>query len=60
MVDDREDKRRGQAVLMKFLQGVEDGTESRLEGLDDAIVLVVRTLRDQASGVVGEEVVVIP
>ena len=60
MVDGREDKRSGQAVLTKFLQGVEDGTEPRLEGLDDAIVPVVRTLRDQAPGVVGEEVVVVP
>jgi len=59
MVDGREDERSGQAFLTKFLQGVEDGTEPRLEGLDDAIVPVVRTLRDQAPGVVREEVIVV-
>ena len=65
MVDGRENERNGQASLTKFLQGVEDGTDSssgtpRLKGLDDAIVPMVWTLRDQAPGVVGEEVVVVP
>ena len=60
MVDGREDERSGQVVLTKFLQGVEDRMEPQLEGLDDAVVLVVRTLRDQALGVVEEEVVVVP
>ena len=59
MVDGREDERSGQAFLTNLLQGVEDGTELRLEGLDDAIVLVVWTLLDQAPGVVGEEVIVV-
>ena len=59
MVDGQENERSGEASLTKFPQGVEDGTEPRLEGLDDAVVLVVRTLRDQVPGVVEEEVVVV-
>ena len=60
MVDGRENERNGQASLTKFPQGVEDGTEPRLEGLDDTVILVFWMLRDQAPGVVGEEVVVVP
>ena len=59
MVSSRKDKRSSQTFLAQLLQGVEDGAEPRLEGLDDAVVPVVRTLRDQAPGVVGEEVVVV-
>ena len=44
---------------MRLLQGVKDGAEPRLKGLDGAVVLVVQTLRDQAPGVVGEEVIVV-
>ena len=50
----------GQAFPAKFLQDVEDRAEPQLEGLDDAVVLVFRALRDQAPGVVGEEVAVVP
>ena len=60
MVDGRKDERGGQAFLAQILRGVEDESELRLVGLDDAIFLVVRTLRNQALGVGGEEVVVVP
>ena len=53
------DERSGQAFPAKFLQGVEDRVEPWLEGLDDTVVPVFRALRDQAPGVVGEEVVVV-
>ena len=59
MVDSREDKRGGQTFLAQLLEGIEDGAEPRLKGLDDAIIPVVRTLRDQTPGVVREEVVVV-
>ena len=59
MVYSQEDGRGDQTFLTQRLQGVGDGAEPRLEGLDDAIVPVVRTLRDQAPGVVGEEVIVV-
>ena len=44
MVDGRKDERSDQAFLVQFLQGVEDGTELRLEGLDNDVVLVVQML----------------
>jgi len=59
MVDSRKDDHGGQTFLAQLLQGIVNGTESRLEGLDDAVVLVVRTLRDQAPNVVEEEVVMV-
>ena len=49
-----------QALLTQLLQGVENGVGPRLVGLDNAVPLVVRALRDQAPGVGGEEVVVVP
>jgi len=54
------DERGHQALLTQLLQGVENGVEPRLVGLDNAVPLVVRTLRDQAPGVGGDEVVVVP
>ena len=59
VVDNREDERGGQTFLAQLLQGVEDGAELRLKDLDDAIVPMVCTLRDQAPSVVGEEVIVV-
>jgi len=59
MVDRREDERGGKTFLVQLLQSVEEGAEPRLESLDDAVVLVLRVLRDQTSGVGGEEVVVV-
>ena len=49
-----------QALLTQLLQGIENGVELRLVGLDNAVSPVVRALRDQAPGVGGEEVVVVP
>ena len=59
MVDRREDERGGKTFLAQLLQSVEEGAEPRLESLDDAVVLVLRVLRDQPSGVGGEEVIVV-
>ena len=59
MVDSRENECGGQTFLAQRLQGVEDGAEPQLEGLDNAVVLVVRTLRDQMPRVVREEVIVV-
>jgi len=49
-----------QALLTQLLQGIENGVEPRLVGLDDVVPPVVRALRDQAPGVSGEEVAVVP
>ena len=54
------DERGRQALLAQLLQGVENGVEPRLVGLDNAVTLVARALRDQAPGVGGEEIVVVP
>jgi len=58
MVDRRENKCGGQ-TLAQLLQSVEKGAKPGLESLDDAVVPVLRALRDQPPGVGGEEVVVI-
>ena len=58
-MDRRENERSGQAFLAQRLHGVEVGAKSGLECLDDAIIPVVRALRDQAPGIVGENVVVV-
>ena len=54
------DERSRQALLTQLLRGVVDGVEPRLVGLDNTVPPVVRVLRDQAPGVGGEEVVVVP
>ena len=59
-MDGPEDERSGQAFLVQLLQGIEDGAEPRLMSLDDTIFPVIWTLRNQAPGVGGEEVVVVP
>jgi len=59
MMDSRENKCSGQTFLTQRLQDVEDGAESRLKGLDNAVVPVLRALRDQASNVGREEVIVV-
>jgi hypothetical protein len=60
MMDGREDKSGSQTFLAQLLQGTEEGVEPRLVGLDDAVLLVIRTLLNQTPGVGREEVVVIP
>ena len=60
MMDSAPSSRGGQTFLAQLLQGIEDGAEPRLMGLDDATFLVVRTIRDQALGEVGEEIIVVP
>jgi len=59
MVDHREDEGSSQAFLVQTPQSVEKGAKPGLESLDDAVVLVVRVLRDQPPGVGGEEIVII-
>jgi len=44
MMDGREDESGGQALQAQLLRGVEEGVESRLMLLDDAVRPVVRTL----------------
>jgi len=56
----RKDECGRQALLTQLLQGVENGVEPRLVGLDNAVTPVARALRDQAPGVGGEEVIVVP
>jgi len=60
MMDGREDESGGQAFHAQLLQGVEEGVEPRLVNLDDAVRPALRTLRDQATGVGGQEIVVVP
>ena len=59
-MNDRKNESSDQAFLAQLLQGVKEGVELRLVGLDDAILLVIRTLRDQMLGIGREEVVVVP
>ena len=54
------DERGRQSLLTQLLQGIEDGVEPRLVGLDNTVPPVVRALRDQAPGVGKKEVVVVP
>jgi len=54
------DKCGRQALLTQLLQGVENGVEPRLVGLENAVSPVVWVLRDQAPGVSREEVIVVP
>jgi len=49
-----------QAFLAQLLQGVKEGVDPRLVGLDDAILPVIRMLRDQTPGIGREEVIVVP
>jgi hypothetical protein len=44
MVDRRENECGGQTFLAQRLHGVEEGAKSRLEGLNDAIILVLQAL----------------
>ena len=60
MMDGREDKSGGQTLLVKLLQGVEEGVEPRLMSLDDAVCPVRWTLHDQTARVGRQEVVVVP
>ena len=53
------EQRGGQTFLAQRLQGIEEGAESGLKGLDDAIIPVLWTLRDQPPGIGGEKVVVV-
>jgi hypothetical protein len=48
-----------QTLLTQLLQGIEDGVEPRLVGLDNTVPPVVRALRDQVPGVGREEVIVV-
>jgi len=60
MMYGRKDELRCQALLTQLLQGVEDGVELRMMGLDNAVPPMIRALRDQAPVVGREEVVVVP
>ena len=59
-MDGREDESSGRALQAQLLQGVEEGVESRLVVLDDAVCLVVRALRNQAADVGREKAIVVP
>ena len=59
MVDRQENERGSQTFLVQRLQGVEEGADPGLEGLDDAIIPVLRALRDQPPGIGGEKVVIV-
>ena len=59
MVDRRENRRGGQTSFTQCLQSVEEGAESRLKGLDDAIIPILWVLRDQPPGISREKVTVV-
>ena len=59
-MDGREDESGDQAFHAQLLQGIKEGVEPRLMNLDDAVCLVLQALRDQATVVGREEIVVIP
>ena len=58
-MDRRENEHGGQAFLAQRLYGIEEGVESGLEGLDDAIIPVLWALGNQLPGVGREEVIVV-
>ena len=59
MVDHRENECGGQTLLTQSPQSIKKGAKPGLESLDDAIVPIVRMLRDQPPGVGGEEAIII-